>query len=633
METLNLGTEWIAGSLAAALALGLITTFVGERLPRRGDWLAALAVSLPAMALIALWAARGEVAFSPHTTRRGWMRPEAAAQGLEVGLLHDPVGFAVGLALLLLAGFTVTQRALLAEERRLARALGGAVIGVVGAVLAWVSLTAWMGILGVGLATLGGSLVFGADWGSAEESALATRYARERAWALTLLLAGAGALAGQGTELAWVGAPVVGAETVELGASLLGVGVLLFLQPAPLLGWLALPAANSIVLRITVAHLFPASAAFALIWRLLPRLGEAASFAVLGWLGCGLAALTAVASLHQRDPRIALQALASSIFTLAFGAAATGASWPALALQLGALTSVGALALAAGRADANAGPRPAWIAALPVLAALALAGLPGFLVAGAITGWLAALGSRPALMAVPAGALFACGLAAWRVAQLVRRERATISWWNAVAPCLLLLLGMAWAWTGAVTGGFLPANPDRVLSALLEADFLRATGELDDDAWTAAAAATGGSFVAALALGAWWMRGGQDVARGAHRRYPRVAAVIEASYGIDGAFAPLIRILSRAGGAVAGLVEDRAWNEWIPAGLSRALSVAGRGASRLEVALTERIAHGARRGVEAPAKLLQLVQNGDGQWYLVFAVGSGIALLLHFLRF
>jgi hypothetical protein len=633
METLNLGTEWIAGSLAAALMLGLITAFLGERLPRRGDWLAALATSLPAMALIAQWVARGDLAFPSETTRRGWMRPEAAAHGLEVGLVQDPVGFAVSLALLLLAGFTVTQRTLLAEERRLARALGGAVIGAVGAVLAWLSLTAWLSVLGVGLATLGGLLVFGADWESAQESALATRYARERAWALTLLVAGAGALAGHGTELAWIGAPAAGAEAVELGVSLLGVGVLLFLQPAPLLGWLALSTATSTVLRVIVAYLFPASAAFALIWRLLPLLGDTAAFAALGWLGCGLATLTAVASLHQRDPRVALQALASAILTLAFGAAATGAAWPALALQLGALTAVGALALAAGRAGAGSDARPAWTAAVPVAAALALAGLPGFLTAGAIAGWLASHGSRPALMAVPAAALFACGLAAWRVAQLVRRERATLSWWNAIAPCLLLLLGMAWAWTGTVTGGFLPANPDRVLSALLEAEFLRATGELDADAWTAATAATGGAFAAALALGAWWMHGGQDVARGAHRRYPRVAAAIEGSYGIDVAFAPLIRFLSRAGGAIASLVEDRVWNQWIPAVVSRSLAVTGRGASRLEIALTERIARGARRGVEAPAKLLQLVQNGDGQWYIVFAVGSGIALLLHFLRF
>ena len=37
-----------------------------------------------------------------------------------------------------------------------------------------------------------------------------------------------------------------------------------------------------------------------------------------------------------------------------------------------------------------------------------------------------------------------------------------------------------------------------------------------------------------------------------------------------------------------------------------------------------------RRGVEAPAKALQFIQNGDVRWYLLFAVGSGFLILLHF---
>ena len=39
-----------------------------------------------------------------------------------------------------------------------------------------------------------------------------------------------------------------------------------------------------------------------------------------------------------------------------------------------------------------------------------------------------------------------------------------------------------------------------------------------------------------------------------------------------------------------------------------------------------------RKWVEVPAKALQLIQNGDLQWYLVFGIGMMIALLVHFVR-
>jgi hypothetical protein len=36
--------------------------------------------------------------------------------------------------------------------------------------------------------------------------------------------------------------------------------------------------------------------------------------------------------------------------------------------------------------------------------------------------------------------------------------------------------------------------------------------------------------------------------------------------------------------------------------------------------------------MQSGGRALQAVQNGNLQWYLFFAIGSGVALLLHFLK-
>jgi hypothetical protein len=53
----------------------------------------------------------------------------------------------------------------------------------------------------------------------------------------------------------------------------------------------------------------------------------------------------------------------------------------------------------------------------------------------------------------------------------------------------------------------------------------------------------------------------------------------------------------------------------------------------LDTELSERLVKFLRNGIDIPAKALQLLQNGDVQWYLLFALASGIAIFFHFLKF
>jgi hypothetical protein len=80
-------------------------------------------------------------------------------------------------------------------------------------------------------------------------------------------------------------------------------------------------------------------------------------------------------------------------------------------------------------------------------------------------------------------------------------------------------------------------------------------------------------------------------------------------------------------------LDRKAWSGWFLTGLGAASDRAAAWVSRADAAGTSRIEAGLAKAIGVPAKLLQLLQNGDVQWYLFFAVCSAAAMLIHFMKF
>jgi hypothetical protein len=90
--------------------------------------------------------------------------------------------------------------------------------------------------------------------------------------------------------------------------------------------------------------------------------------------------------------------------------------------------------------------------------------------------------------------------------------------------------------------------------------------------------------------------------------------------------------LTSAGNFLERWLTENLSTGWIP----KAITAALRYPSRLIDSVDQKAYAGEesllRQWVDVPIKTLQLIQNGDLQWYLVFAMGCVVAILIHFLR-
>src|SRR5690606_33852073 len=102
-------------------------------------------------------------------------------------------------------------------------------------------------------------------------------------------------------------------------------------------------------------------------------------------------------------------------------------------------------------------------------------------------------------------------------------------------------------------------------------------------------------------------------------------------YGADRASAAVLALLGKSGASIQRWIDVKIWQEGIPGALYWMLSRVTRAFAWFDGRLIRAVDAGVRRSTEGPAKLLQLIQSGELQWYLFFAIGSGFAVLLHFL--
>ena len=198
-------------------------------------------------------------------------------------------------------------------------------------------------------------------------------------------------------------------------------------------------------------------------------------------------------------------------------------------------------------------------------------------------------------------------------------------------PAILALGALAVFWTGLVFGGAVPGAADAVMPSLMEHLF-HSTGEDASAFGVASAIVWGGSFLGLLA--AFWSSGrGEDRWQRFGVAFPRAGGFIGEGYGTDILAARALNGIFLTGSWLERWVDRRFWQGAFPQTMVTVLVRVSRLAAGADDRLRARIDRGTHRTVHVPAKFLQLVQSGDVQWYLFFAVGSGIALLLHFLRF
>jgi formate hydrogenlyase subunit 3/multisubunit Na+/H+ antiporter MnhD subunit len=229
-------------SVIAVWCIGFVAMVAGKSLKTHTASITAIVTS--ALLLILMSAAFfllvRDFGGTQHLWTRGWIGPRDLEGAITVGILEDPLGLAMIVLSSVLTLIFVSSRWLAPQGE--VRHYAGAVLGLSGVSLAWLSSTPWLAFIGIGIITLAGFVGLGVDE-NREAAEKISRFGRERAWGLIFAILGAAVLAGQRGALGFQLGFAFPAQRLDsffdlAGGALLLTGLYLHLQPFPFLGWL-----------------------------------------------------------------------------------------------------------------------------------------------------------------------------------------------------------------------------------------------------------------------------------------------------------------------------------------------------------------------------------------------------------
>jgi hypothetical protein len=577
---------------------------------------------------------------------RGWIGPRDQNGAITIGILEDPLGLFVAGAMGGLATLFLANRWLIQKESNPERMHAGVLFGVAGVAVSWLSLTPWFSILGLVIASIGGFIALSAT----QDPETMARFGRERTIGFLLSFLGAAVLAGGRSALAMDRSFALAGQSLPqvfdvMGGTLLLLGIYLHLQPFPFLGWLCRPAKVSSGASVVIAQLFSAVASFGLAVRFEPELRTIGVFPFFEVFAMSSAVLTAFCGLSQESWKTALPLWVSTMLSVAFGCLCFAGGMSAAPVLAGVVFSAFSLALLASAQGSGArGKRnQSWFKFLSVVALAPGLGFIGFVSSGGFVRMMSLAGQDTARSILYALVLLPAYLLLWknffsiRASTSTKSAEGTASALPLVSVGILLAFSVGLLWTGTLTGGVIPHDPDRLFPSWLSTLFGLTTSEPPDQAAIENGTALGQSLlwstlVLAAALSFWLFGRGQDLAVNFLASRAGVRKFFQTGYSIDRVGELFVFGLKKLGSVTEKWVSEKISTDWIPLGFVKVLTVPARRINEADQKLYKLEETTVRQWSELPAKVLQLVQSGDVQWYLFFAIGCAVAILIHFLR-
>jgi hypothetical protein len=396
--------------------------------------------------------------------------------------------------------------------------------------------------------------------------------------------------------------------------------------------------------RNLLIRIFPAWGAFALFLRLEPHFRELGLFPGFGWVALAFSALAIFTGLIQTSWVLVFSIWLASGFSLVLAILAFSGPMAAfgmlIGLTLGTIIIFGTAKGLQGSSRlkmARANGRSLGLKILAVIGLAAATGAVGFVSAQSGIHWvLTVFDQKMGMVGIVLFIVFLYVLLGWKLVWTVCRMKGKFSpsWNSFITPVIGTVLSLGVLWTGNLTGGDFLNNRDKLLISLFGRFSSHGTSEVSSDPNYMAALSLYWSVLFLAMAVAYWLSGRKDDKwEKLGNRFPKIGYFVASGYGVNIVIDKTLRGIEGFGKGLEQVIDQKVWQTWMPASLfygitklSGLLSHADRGMSRSLNAVTRVL-------VEVPAKFLQLVQTGDLRWYLVFSLGSGFAVLVHFLYF
>jgi hypothetical protein len=597
------------------------------------------------------------VDLKPIVWLRGWIGPHDNPGAIGVGLIVDGVSLlASGLAFIM----TLTSLLSLGQPQKIKRPeriFGSSAISCAGTVLAWHSATPWFAFVGLAFTLLGGFLALGSHWEKNEDANLASRFGWERFSGLILAIIGTCLLAVGRGSLHWgimggatvsAGNPlatssgVPGQEFLDLfGGFLLALGLFIQFQSFPFLGWLHSRPSGLLLPYTVLAQIAPSAAALAVFFRMEPQLRSLGVFPGWGWFAMSAAVLSALNGMFQKSWREGLSVWITTSTCITLVILVFAGSGAGFAFYVGSqLGGVGLVTLLHGfktstemNEEEGSTSGFLWPKILCFFCIGTASGGLAWVSSVGVLRWISKSFEDPGFAILSFLAYFSYALLGWRLFWLASGQfQKKTPWYFSVPPILYLLLSLGVFWSGTLTGGLVPGETDRLLPSLIGMFFEEVK---ISEAWVGPTLAlAAGTWLLALGVSYWISLPRPGRGRWGHwlQSFPKTAMFIGNGYGIGEIFRIIVLGASRLGRTLNTWVSEKALDEWFPHFVGVSLRKGSGWLDRLEPKISKRLNSGIHASVEVPAKLLQLIQSGNMQWYLFFGIGVAFAMLLHFLR-
>ena len=620
---------------------------VGKHLPKQGGWLVSGALAL----LIGGAAFAGSVLMSEGTPAKAWIVawiwPRDEMGAIRIGILQDSMGLVMTSVSAMVSSVLMLDAGLLTKNTRGERLYAALTFSTCGVTLAWVSLTPWIAFFGIALAVVGGVVAFGSRWDVDYEAEVAIRFAYERFGGLLLIVIGTCILVASGASMEWLAdngssATAGGANFgKQLGAFLLVTGLFVQLQPFPLLGWLICKSEVPSFLRVLLTQVFPAWAAFAVLVRLHPQLTELGVFPDFGWYALASSLLALFCAFFQTDSRRALVLWLSAGFSTSTAILAFTGPWGAMASLLG--VSLGGSAFCGwsaafdneGNATASNRKRASWSKAGTVLSVCAATGFIGFVSASAGFQWVAGSWDRPEILVSFVATILLSTVLGWKLAfdMILGKVAIEVPWISVLSPFVLVFLALGFFWTGTASGHVIPGNPDEIFPSVLNLFFGAQAGKItNESAAISSSVVYWSTWIFGFGIGLWLAKARNEPMLAAYRALPKFSKFVATGYGIEDRVSQLYRWTRILGSSLEWLIDKKLWNEWVPNALAQGITWGSTGWLVFEARVSDRGRVILARFINVPAKMLQLIQSGDVQWYIFFAMSSLLVMMVHFYR-
>ncbi len=645
MNSMESSPTFLAYGIFVLLFFSLTTLRWGKKIPGNGVWVIWLGI-------LALLGGVGldsglflEEAFRIKIWKMGWIWPKNEISAITVGLYQDALSLTMSALAALIAGVFLANQKGMSQKDYSERASAAVAISTAGVALAWSSLTPWLSFAGLVMTFVGGFIALVARCDTNLDANFAARFIWERSSGFLIAFFGTCILATSRSALllnefeSWN----IGSSSpfsTWIGFGLLVTGLFVQMQPIPLFGWVVSQSAIPSPLRVLLNQIFPSWAAFSLLIRIFPQLQKLGLFPGLGWVALVSAILIFFSGLFQKQWQLGLGSWLAGGFSLSCAFLAFAGPLASMSLMIGIslaalIISGGAMALDVScKAIPTYQRRGSWIKSAIFLAGASGTGMIGFVsVAGGLR-WIVSGMSLNGMAALFAFVFFIFVLLGWKLVwQIMEKRRFSDASWASILSLLgWFSLSTGVVWTGSVTSGVLSVHPDRMGPSLFDLFFgIHGIDFESNSDFLSASGLYWGVWVGAF-LTAYWSTGrGEDRWLRLGISFPRTNQFIVSGYGVDDLVRKLAQLLYWVGDWAEAWVDQK-----IGCGLSNGFStlikVVSEKVNRFDLKLTALLEGVLRRLIEVPAKFLQLIHTGDIRWYLFFGLGSGLALISHFLK-